>query len=75
MANGKPGDSPISDMLVHGKHPFPTDIEAMIREIAAIDVEALWSLQWEPFDWERGEKLDDARERLRAILGGLKGVS
>ncbi len=75
MANGKPGDNPITDMLIHGKHPFPPDIEAMLREIHAIDVEALWSLEWAPFDWEKGEKLDEARERLRAILARLRGVS
>jgi hypothetical protein len=75
MVNGKPGDNPISDMFIHGKHPFPADIEAMIREIEAIDVKALSSLQWEPFDWEKGQKLEDARERLRVILARLKGLS
>lgn len=33
MPNGKPGDSPLSDMLVHGLHPFPPDMETLLREV------------------------------------------
>ena len=33
MPNGKRGDSRLNDMLVHGLHPFPPDIEAMLREV------------------------------------------
>ncbi len=36
MANGKRGDGPLSDMLNHDLHPFPADIEAMLREVLAI---------------------------------------
>ena len=68
MPNGKPGDHPITDMLVHRKHPFPRDMEAMIREIYAIDPRILDELQWEPFEWEKGERLQKGRETLRRLL-------
>jgi len=37
MANGKPGDHPITDMLVHGMHPFPADIEQMVRKLLSLN--------------------------------------
>jgi len=33
MPNGKPGDHPLTDFVVHGMHPFPPDIEEMLRRI------------------------------------------
>lgn len=68
MPNGKPGDSPLSDMLIHGQHPFPADIEEMIRRIHKYDPSLLSDLGWEPFDWEVGKNLDDGRKRLRDML-------
>jgi hypothetical protein len=35
MPNGKRGDNPFSDMTVHGAHPFPADIEELLRRIDA----------------------------------------
>ncbi len=63
MPNGKPGDNPITDMLHHGAHPFPPDIEEMIRKLAAVAPHVLNDLGWDPFAWEAGKNLDDGRER------------
>lgn len=68
MPNGKPGDHPITDMLIHGKHPFPPDVEDMIRQLHAINPQLLHSLGIEPFDWEAGKNLDEARAKLRQML-------
>ena len=36
MPNGKPGDNPLSDMMIHGAHRFPPDIEEMLRKIDSL---------------------------------------
>jgi hypothetical protein len=77
MPNGKPGDHPLTDMLKHGKHPFPIDIEAMLRKILASDPNFpdgrrryVDQVRWEQrfFDWEMGKNLDEGREALRQVL-------
>ncbi len=37
MANGRRGDHPITDMLEHGEHPFPEDMELLLRKILAFE--------------------------------------
>jgi hypothetical protein len=68
MPNGKPHDHPLTDMLVHGMHPFPKDMEAMLREILAHDpvfpdgkLRFLDQMRWNDrfFDWEAGRNLDE----------------
>ena len=70
MPNGRLGDNPITDMLIHGKHPFPSDIEAMLRQLHAIDPMIIlgFDLALEPFDWERGRNLEAGRKRLKELL-------
>ncbi len=69
MANGKPGDHPISDMTIHGAHPFPTDMEKMILRLRNVDPALLDKLEGAPFEWERAELvLRKGRERLRELL-------
>ena len=75
MPNGKIGDHPITDLLLHGKHPFPSDMEEMIRRLHAINPNILHSLGLEPFDWERGKNLKQGRERLKELLDGHSGES
>jgi hypothetical protein len=79
--NGKPGDHPLTDMLAHGKHPFPPDMEEMLRAILALDPifpdGKRWyvdQLEWERrfFDWERGKNLDQGREALIGALSELR---
>ncbi len=68
MPNGKIGDNPLSDMIIHGKHPFPADIENMLLKLRAINPELLSNLDDEPFDWAEGKNLDEGREMLREML-------
>ena len=68
MPNGKIHDYPITDLLVHGLHPFPAEMEALIRKIHAVKPGALHSLGMEPFDWEQGLNLGPGMEKLRSIL-------
>lgn len=63
MPNSKPGDHPLTDLLVHGKKLFPQDMEALIRKlrpwppIAFADRQSLQLLS----QWELGEDLDEGR--------------
>jgi len=81
MPNGKPGDHPLTDMLMHGAHPFPSDIESLLREILALDPafpdgkrpyveQTEWDCRF--FDWARGKNLDEARTRLNLVLAELR---
>jgi hypothetical protein len=81
MPNGKPGDHPLTDMLVHGMHPFPMDMESLLREILAIDPAFpdglrpyVKQVEWDRrfSDWERGLNLDEGRRELQAVLVELR---
>jgi hypothetical protein len=81
MANGKRGDNPVTDMLLHGLHPFPADIEVMLREVFALDPifpdgKRRWLEQLEWLDrfnaWARGEQIDEGRAALERILLDLR---
>jgi hypothetical protein len=71
MPNGKPGDNPLSDLLIHGQHPFPLDMEEMILRIHKRDPLLLDDLDWEPFHWEAGKNLEEGRRRLQEKLRQL----
>jgi hypothetical protein len=72
MANGKLGDHPITDLLIHGRHPFPPDIEEMILEIVRLDPGRTFDgFGAKPFDWEAGKNLEEARALLRKTLENL----
>jgi hypothetical protein len=81
MANGKRGDSPLSDMLIHGLHPFPADLESMLREVLAIQPQFpdgrrpyVEQIEWlKRFDaWARGEAHDEGRAALSRVLAELR---
>jgi hypothetical protein len=79
VPNGKHGDNPLSDMTVHGAHPFPSDIESMLREIDSLGrADGRWALgeNWpyspHEFDWESGRNLDEARRLLSHLLAMLR---
>lgn len=80
-SGGEPGDHPITKMIVRGLHPFPPDVEAIVREVLALDPEFpegrrahADQVEWETmlFAWERGERLDEGRQALRALLDDLR---
>jgi hypothetical protein len=67
MPNGKPGDHPLNDMFSHGAHPFPSDVEAMVRRLAGIDPLLLDQVEQDVFDWASGRRLDEWRAKLREL--------
>lgn len=67
MPNGKHHDHPVTDTVVHGLHPFPPELEALVRRVHALDPRVFDDLQWAPFDWEKGRHHAPAR----ALLAGL----
>lgn len=75
MANGRPGDNPLSDLTVHGQHPFPRDIEALLVRIQELGrrqgrwpLGENWPFSPREFDWEQGEDLEGARRDLSDLL-------
>lgn len=81
MANGSKGDSPLGDMLSHGLHPFPPDMETMLRELLSLDPKFpdglryyVEQVQWmRRFDaWARGEAFEEGRQALRRALEELR---
>jgi hypothetical protein len=82
MPNGKPGDHPITDMLIHGAHPFPADMEALLRKILALDPgfpdgkrRYLDQVEWDRrfLDWRAGKNLDEGRTALKTVFDELRG--
>jgi hypothetical protein len=68
MPNGKIHDNPLTDLLSHGLHPFPADMEEMLLELWRLDPGSMRHFRGEEFDWERGRNLDEGRARLRELL-------
>ena len=54
MANGRPGDGPLTDILIHGHSSYPDDVVERVRELAdmpgfasvQLRVDELLSEQW-----------------------------
>jgi hypothetical protein len=66
-------------MMILGAHPFPTDIENMLREIDSLGrAYGRWALgeNWlyspREFDWDCGRNLDEARRLLSHLLAMLR---
>jgi hypothetical protein len=79
MPNGKPGDNPLSDMIVHGTHPFPRDIEKLLRRIEKLGhrpgcwpLGQNWPYSPREYDWAQGENLDEARRLLTELVAHLE---
>lgn len=68
MSNGRYGDNPITDLLVHKAHPLPCDMEAMIKKLNNIDPKSLNDSGMESFNWEKRENLEEGRKKLRSLL-------
>ena len=79
MANGRPGDHPLTDFRRHDLHPFPADIEALLHEIEAAGSRAgrdplgrNWPFSPREWDWEKGQGLEEGRPLLRHLLSMIK---
>jgi len=58
----------LTDMLVGGAHPFPADMEAMLRRIYAHDPSLIDNLDRRYFPlWQSGQDLSAGRALLTAI--------
>ena len=68
MPNGKPGDHPLTDLFHHGRHPFPADIEAMVRRLASTDPNLLGEIDQDVFRCENGQGLEEGRAKLEGLL-------
>ncbi|WP_256298279.1 hypothetical protein [Haloarchaeobius salinus] len=68
MPNGKPGDSPYTDVVTHGRDVYSPEVDDLIRELdsmgAAIDVHDVLS-EHEP-DPDEDALAADLRELKRA---------
>jgi len=79
VPNGRHGDNPLTDLTIHGAHPFPTDIEEMLLRIEALGRKSgRWPLgeNWPfgtlEFDWEQGKGLPEARRLLTRLIEMLE---
>lgn len=79
MPNGRIGDNPLSDITIHGAHPFPPDIEEMLlridelgRRVGRRPLGENWPFSPREFDWEQGKGLDAARQLLAQLLAMLE---
>ncbi len=67
VADDRIKEHPIRELLFHGEHPFPPDMEEMILRLqhkpGAISAE----IAMDAYDWERGVALELGRKKLRAL--------
>ena len=54
MLNGRPGDHPLTDLLKHGYHPFPAEVEELILELHQLNPTALANTDDMLTDWLQG---------------------
>jgi hypothetical protein len=69
MANGKPGDHPINDILDHNLRVFSPEIDAMVREISTL---APRYRMWDMFNWLSPPPLLEFEEQVRQVLLRLR---
>ena len=79
MPNGKSGDNPLSDLIVQSAHPFPRDIEEMLRRIDALGrrpgrwpLGENWPFSPREFAWEQGRDIENARQLLSHLITMLE---
>ncbi|HEV3471395.1 MAG TPA: hypothetical protein VG148_18865 [Pyrinomonadaceae bacterium] len=77
--NGKHGDNPLSDLAVHGGHPFPRDVEELLLRINELGRRSgrwplgeNWPFSPREFDWAQGKDVDGARRLLGHLLAMLE---
>jgi hypothetical protein len=79
MAAGKRGDNPLTDMIVYAMHPFPPDVEDLLRRIHELGsrqgrwpLGENWPFSAREFDWERGNDLDGAHSDPSHLLSMMQ---
>ena len=79
MPNGKIGDNPLSDLTIHGMHPFPPEIEGLLQRVDALGrrpgrwpLGENWPYSPHEFDWAEGRNLDEAGRLLNELIALLE---
>ena len=81
MPNGREGDHPLTDMRIHGRHPFPAEIEALLRAILALDPDFFngsrpyeQQNEWDErfFRWADRRDVPEGIVALQSVLAQLK---
>src|ERR1700740_373191 len=79
MPNGKHGGNPLSDLAIHGQHPFPSNIEKKLlridtlgRRLGRWPLGENWPFSPREFQWELGEDLDGTRRDLARLISMLE---
>lgn len=77
--NGKHGDNPLTDLTIHGKHPFPLEVENMLlrinelgRHLGRWPLGENWPFSLREFEWAKGKNLDEARNLLGHFISMLE---
>jgi hypothetical protein len=69
MPAGSLGDHPLTDLLVYGLHPFPSDIEALVLRLRDVSPRYLDQIELSEFlDWASNKNLDAGRNHLNQLL-------
>jgi hypothetical protein len=66
-------EHPIRELLLHGQHPFPKDMERMLLRLNLKPNGITAEIAMDAYDWERGEQLERGRKKLKALCA-LNGV-
>ena len=79
MANGKPGDHPITDLMAHGQHSMPEEIEELIRTLWALRPpnfdphDPVWDdIYHQAFEWEQGRNVNEGKALLESRIESVK---
>jgi len=73
MPNGKPGDHPLTDIIVHRSPTFGDDIDEKVRKLDAIASDELRDvLATLVYFWPWGERAPTDPHALSAILDSLQ---
>ncbi len=67
MTTERTKEHPIRELLLHGQHPFPKDMEDMILRLNLKPNAITAEIAMDAYDWERGEQLERGRKKLRAL--------
>ena len=71
MRAAGPGTHPLTDLLFHGRHPFPQPVEHLILEIHAVNPSAWREFAEAAEGWARiREDAPEVAERLTVVAPG-----
>ena len=80
MPNGKPGDNPITDLMIHGSSGMPNEIEMLIRRLWELQRpnfkphDALWDeIYRQSNDWLIGKNVKEGIALLERCIVSVSG--